>query len=204
MKALYSRVRARTLVFMVVLSIAVFAAALWHVVPQTRDSTIPPSQELPPIATHTIHEGVAGEGVREYANTDYRFSLSYPQSLTVTEYTEANDAISITFEDYSDSEMGFQIYVTPYKLDHITDERFRLDAPSGVKKKPIEVVVDGTRSVIFFSENALMGETREVWFIKNGFLYEVATYKALDTWLAGIMKTWKFLATAPTSSVPTQ
>ena len=38
-----------------------------------------------------------------------------------------------------------------------------------------------------------MGDTREVWFINNGFLYEVATYKNLDAWLAELMSNWKFL-----------
>jgi len=46
---------------------------------------------------------------------------------------------------------------------------------------------------MFFGKNLIMGDTQEVWFIKNGFLYEVTTYKELDQWLAGIMKTWKFM-----------
>lgn len=38
-----------------------------------------------------------------------------------------------------------------------------------------------------------MGDTRELWFIHNGYLYEVATYKTLDAWLAGIMQMWQFV-----------
>jgi hypothetical protein len=38
-----------------------------------------------------------------------------------------------------------------------------------------------------------IGDTREVWFIRGGFLYEVATYKELEPWLTEIMSTWKFL-----------
>jgi hypothetical protein len=38
-----------------------------------------------------------------------------------------------------------------------------------------------------------MGDARELWFIRDGYLYEVTTYKPLDTWLADIMKTWQFL-----------
>ena len=45
----------------------------------------------------------------------------------------------------------------------------------------------------FFGANDVMGGTREVWFIKNGLLYEVTTYQVLDSWLAEIMKTWAFL-----------
>jgi hypothetical protein len=38
-----------------------------------------------------------------------------------------------------------------------------------------------------------LGDTREIWFIRGGFLYEVATYKDQEAWLSEIMSTWKFL-----------
>ena len=59
--------------------------------------------------------------------------------------------------------------------------------------QPVNIIVDGTPATMFFGKNLIMGDTQEVWFIKNGFLYEVTTYKELDQWLAGIMKTWKFM-----------
>jgi hypothetical protein len=34
------------------------------------------------------------------------------------------------------------------------------------------------------AQNSVMGDTREIWFIHGGFLYEVTTYKQLDSWLA--------------------
>jgi hypothetical protein len=34
---------------------------------------------------------------------------------------------------------------------------------------------------MFFGSNSAMGDTREIWFIHGGFLYEVTTYKELDT-----------------------
>lgn len=46
---------------------------------------------------------------------------------------------------------------------------------------------------MFFSKNIALGDTREVWFIKNGYLYEVTTLKSLDAWLTQILQTWKFL-----------
>lgn len=69
----------------------------------------------------------------------------------------------------------------------------QLDLPSGVMKEPTVIVLDGTQATMFWSTNSIMGDTREVWFIKNGFLYEVVTYKELDTWLGQIMRSWKFL-----------
>jgi hypothetical protein len=54
-------------------------------------------------------------------------------------------------------------------------------------------MIDGTQATMFYGTNAIMGDTREVWFIKGGLLYEVTTYQQLDTWLAQIMQTWQFI-----------
>lgn len=130
-------------------------------------------------------------GFKEYKSEAYKFSLFYPNSLSVKEYKESGGAQTITFSDDKE-ENSFQIFVLPFKESQVTEKRFKMDIPSGVIKEPVDVMIDNTRATAFFSTNAVMGDTREVWFIKNGFLYEVTTYKELDNWLAGIMQSWKF------------
>ena len=132
------------------------------------------------------------EGFVEYRNSAYNFSLFHPQGLAVKEYTEGGGAMTVTFDGGAQGE-SFQIYVLPYKESQVSEERFRKDVPSGVMQDPVEVLVDGVRANAFFSRHALLGDTREVWFIRSGYLYEVTTYKALDPWLAQIMGTWQFL-----------
>ena len=44
-----------------------------------------------------------------------------------------------------------------------------------------------------FGKKTSAGDWREVWFIHGGYLYEVTTYKELDTWLGSIMQTRKFI-----------
>ena len=46
---------------------------------------------------------------------------------------------------------------------------------------------------MFFGSNSIMGDTREVWFVHGGYLFEVNTYKDLDSWLSQIMQTWVFI-----------
>ena len=86
-----------------------------------------------------------------------------------------------------------QVFVTPYGDAQITDARFKLDVPSGVKIDPTNIVVDGAKGMEFFSSAPTMDDTREVWFIKNGYLYEVTTFKELDSWLQPILQTWQFI-----------
>ena len=47
---------------------------------------------------------------------------------------------------------------------------------------------------MFYGSNSIMGDTREIWFISAALLYEVTTYKQLDTWLVPILRTWQFNA----------
>jgi hypothetical protein len=84
-------------------------------------------------------------------------------------------------------------FVVPYDKPEITRERFLTDDPSGVMDDAQETVVDGTPAKSFFGYNDQMGATREVWFIKNGFLYEVTIYKPLAPWLTDLLPTWHFL-----------
>lgn len=110
------------------------------------------------------------DGSMRYQNAYYRFSLNYPSDLSINEYAEDGGGRTITFENAS-STKGFQIYILPYNEKQISPERFKLDEPSGIRKQPIDVIIDGIRATAFFGENAVMGETREVWFIiRNHYL----------------------------------
>lgn len=135
---------------------------------------------------------VAGFDATEYADTNYHFRILYPKNLEVRVYEEDEGARTITFEDPNTGE-GFQIFVVPYNETHITPERFAIDAPAGVMQDPQDITVDAVPAKIFFGYQEQMGDTREVWFIKKGFLYEVTTYKALDSLLSNIMQTWQFI-----------
>lgn len=127
-----------------------------------------------------------------YKNARFGFMLEYPQELMVREFDEAGGGMTVVFQKPGE-QRGFQIFLMPYAESTITEERIRADIPSGSVVQPTEVVIgDGTRALHFSSTAPVIGESSEVWFIHAGFLYEVTTYAALDTWLAGILTTWKF------------
>ena len=130
--------------------------------------------------------------MREYRSAAYHFSLFYPQELKVEERSEGGGASTITFQNVEKGE-GFQIFIVPYSEPQVSEQRFKQDVPSGVRKSLTNITVDGATAAAFYSADAALGETREVWFVRGGFLYEVTTLKPLDAWLDGIMRTWKFL-----------
>lgn len=130
------------------------------------------------------------DGWREYVSTPYKFSLFYPADMKVSEYDEGSGAFTVTFENVSDVQ-GFQIFIVPYTQEQVSEARFRRDEPSGVRNDPTAITVDGAVGAAFYSKDAALGDTREIWFIKNGFLYEATTLKSEAPLLDTIMQQWK-------------
>ena len=160
-----------------------------------QDKQVGTAPDTPAIATTTPEAAGARtvpDGRREYRNTAYHFSLLYPETLEVKEYIEGGNALTVTFQDTKRGE-GFQIFITPYAEQQISDERFKKDVPSGVRTALTDITVDGATGAAFYSESAVLGETREVWFIHNGRLFEVTSPRPLNAWLASIVQTWEFL-----------
>ena len=120
------------------------------------------------------------------------FLSSVQTSLQVQAFDEGKGAQTITFQN-PDVGQGFQIFIVPYGARQVSAERFKQDEPSGVMKEPLDIQIDGTTGTRFKSKDMLLGETREVWFIHDGYLFEITAPISLDAWLASIMATWKFI-----------
>ena len=130
-------------------------------------------------------------GTKEYKSAAYHFSLFYPQELAVEERQEGGGATTITFQNIEKAE-GFQIFIVPYAEAQVSEKRFKRDVPSGVSNNLTNIMVDDATGAAFYGADTALGDTREVWFVRGGFLYEVTTLKPLDTWLDSIIQTWKF------------
>lgn len=170
--------------------LAIIGAGLYFDSPSDPATDFTPISQTAAAAPSTADS--TGSPQAEYADPEYHFKLSYPSDLAVQVYPEDDGARTVVFASETPG-IGFQVYVTPYDKNHIDDAQFRKDMPSGVMKEPQDIRVDGVAAKLFTGHNDAMGDTREVWFIKGGYLYEVTTYKALDTWLGEIMSTWKFI-----------
>ena len=134
----------------------------------------------------------APEGYKEYRNETYRFAFFYPSSYAIKEFDEGKGAITVTVENAQEAR-GFQVFVVPYAGEKVTGERFAQDVPSGVLKDYKDIALDGVAVGTFISSNAVFGETREVWAIRGGYLYEVSTPKMLDEWFSTMLETWQFI-----------
>ena len=158
-----------------------------------KSQPIATSDEVNTLATvsESVEVRYAPDGWQEYQNTAYNFSLFYPQELVTKEYLEENNAATITFQN-AEKGIGFQIFIVPYSEQQISEDRFKKDIPSGVRTNLSDIMVDGATGVAFYSRDYFLGDTREAWFIRSGFLYEVTTLRSFESTLLDILQSWKF------------
>jgi hypothetical protein len=126
-----------------------------------------------------------------YTNLRTEFSFGHPSTLKIREVDEGGGAFSVILEDIT-SAQGVQVFVVPYAERSISEERFLKDVPSGVRKNVMPTRVAGVEAVSFDSEHALLGPTKEVWFIYKGYLYEVAVPASSHELLSRVLSTWRF------------
>lgn len=131
-----------------------------------------------------------------FAHPRYGFSVVVPKDLEVVRVDEGQGTETVIFTPTDEgAEAVMQIFVTPYLLQEITKERLAKDVPSGEIKDVTEVMIgprNDIRAVRFISAHTGLGEAREVWFLRNGYLFEVTTRMENDAWLATVLKTWQF------------
>jgi hypothetical protein len=85
------------------------------------------------------------------------------------------------------------VFIVPYAAEAITEKRFKADVPSGVRNDVEKTTLDGIEAVTFTSVDQFLGDTREVWFIKGGYLYEITTLKSEEEWFRPVIQSWRFV-----------
>lgn len=129
-----------------------------------------------------------------YHNATYRFSLAVPQGFTVQEMPHDDRGQIVLLQDPAGN--GIQIMVTPFPEDlrQLSADRIRADIPDMqiTDVQPVEIGLNHT-GIAFRSDNdAFNGDSREVWFVFRGNLYQISTYARLDALLQTLFGTWKF------------
>lgn len=131
----------------------------------------------------------------EYANEQYRFSLSFPEGFSVGELP-VDEAGGTAIIIQNEKGEGIQIYVVPsgggQKI--LSAEDIRASIPDMAIDAPEPVAIGNEhQGVAFLSNNeAFGGASREVWFYFRGNLYQISAYARQDILLKAMFATWKF------------
>lgn len=149
-------------------------------------------QGFPPIE-EIGRPGPPPSGYVRYQNDRYGFYFYHSPEANITEYDEGDGATTIVQENFSNLR-GLQIFIVPYTEPTVSEERFKLDIPSGVIKNLATTTLGKIKvpAITFNSFDENLGETREIWFIHEGHLYEITTFKGIRDWLTPIIQSWRF------------
>ncbi len=98
------------------------------------------------------------------------------------------------------SGQSFQIVISPFdEPGPLTLERIRQDLPDMAVEEPQKASIGGAEALVFFTSDASLGKTREVWFVwpedpglYGNYLYRVTSRSEFDAELSKIMATFKF------------
>ena len=140
-------------------------------------------------------------GNHVYRDSVRKFSFAYPEDTTATHFKEGDEGETILVREKdgnnnspANKKKEFQIFISAFdESSPLTKQRILKDVPDLKIENPQDLILNGnTPALMFFSDNPSIGSTREVWFVRNGELYQIATHAELDAWFAGIMSTWKF------------
>lgn len=155
---------------------------IWQVPTATEQTGMAQDMPVPPLS-------------QSYKNDALRLSFSYPDGYAVRE-VGGEEGGTILIENPDDSGRGIQISITPFTDTDtaITAERVQEDIPDMVVEdvQPVSLGVAGQGAAFTSDNESFGGDSREVWFVVAGRLYQVSTYAAYDKVLQAIMGTWKF------------
>jgi hypothetical protein len=132
---------------------------------------------------------------KEYTNDAYRFSVMMPEAFTAQEIQNSGTGgETILLQDKAGN--GIQIVLTPYGEDvhELTIDKIHSDIPDmRIRDTQVLEIGEEYKGVAFKSDNAAFGgDSREVWFIFRGTLYQITTYAKDDSLLQAMFATWKF------------
>jgi hypothetical protein len=130
---------------------------------------------------------------KKYQNDAYNFSINIPNNATTTEIDEGEGHTILIQKEMSKTVFDtyqMQIYMAPFDEDIVlTAERIRQDIPD-LKMGNIESVkVGGITAVKFIDQDQ---NTGEIWFVRNGNLFQVSSDPKNDSVTEKIMQSWKW------------
>jgi len=131
-----------------------------------------------------------------YIDKSYGFSFSYPDGYSVRSTPNADGAGNTVLVQNDSTKKGVQILITPYTDTdtNITEKKITTDIPDMKISNAQNVNVGPAgHGLAFISDNgAFDGNSREVWFVYRGNLYQISTYASYDEFIKTLLSTWKF------------
>jgi hypothetical protein len=131
-----------------------------------------------------------------YTDPMYGFSISLPKDFIVSSFPQ--DEGEVIIAEHPTFNLGFEVFIPPFDEEGpLTADTIHQSVPSIIIEEPVETELDdGTAAVRFESDDPALGETRQIWFARDGNLFQVIMYSDniewLDAWARALPHDWTF------------
>jgi len=151
-------------------------------------------EDVLPSGGEGVGEVDSDSGMQRYTNTKYNFSFVYPKGFSIGSFKEGYDGEIVLVQD-EDRKQGFQVYIIPFdESGPLTLSRIKQDLPDLRIDNPQVVVIAGgsISALLFESQSESYDRSREIWFMYDGFMYQVTTRAGADDFIGPVMESWRF------------
>ena len=152
-----------------------------------------PFQKNSDTAKTDANQPKAPEVLVPYSNPDFKFTIQIPNSLTEHNIPDKNGSLTILFKS-DDKNKNFQIRASSFdEPPPLTAARVKKALPDMMMDQPEDITIgDGIPALSFYSQDASLDDSKEIWFVANGHLYQISGYANSESWLMNILASWKF------------
>jgi hypothetical protein len=158
---------------------------------QPQEAPQPQSVEIKTVLQTAEEQMQETESQQTYRHPSLKFRFNFPQTMKVGSFEDAGGQ-TVLVQD-AGNKLGMQIYISDFDEDTaLTEERIKRDIPDMVVNQPVSVVLGGTKGVSFFSQSESLGQTYEVWLVRNKKLYQISAYAFQKQLVDRILGTWKW------------
>ena len=133
-------------------------------------------------------------GGQKYVHENPNFSFSYEGDYKISSIADADDSSETILVSRSvlDTPNAFQmqIFIEPFDEDiALTADRIKRDIPDIKMKDEKEMEIGKTKGTAFTD---LDQNTREIWFVHQGYLFQASSRLEDGRMMEEIMKGWKW------------
>lgn len=128
---------------------------------------------------------------REFLSSEFGFSINLPPGVDISDFPDSSGYMYLISQA---SQGSFaQIYITEFdETAELTLQRILKDIRDKQILNGKVLLLDGKKVMSFDSEADGFGKTWEVWFVNNGYLFQIMTKAENRDKLENILTTWKF------------
>ncbi len=168
----------------------VLAGSALFIFTRGTQDTVPAEEAALSVLTTENTQVEEASGIIRHTNPN--FSFNYPKEWAVTSFEDAEGETILLRDKTTGGDV--QLYIAPFDEETIiTADRVKRDIPEMSILTSQQIEIGKAVSGVYFTTNkAGLGESQEIWFARDFFLYQISAVNTHPKVLADMVATFSF------------